>query len=113
MCIYDTVPGVLAASLRQEGAAAHEVRAALAAAAPGKVPDDTTDCAPGLTETRTVVLYVHDGDSTDVAGVHYENCTDRYVASPAGVSQVTARLLAAIYQPLGIGYGFTGALPRG
>jgi hypothetical protein len=46
--------------------------------------------------------------------MHYDVCAlGAYVASPSGVSQVTQRLLAAVFHPLAQGYGFSNPLPKG
>jgi hypothetical protein len=45
--------------------------------------------------------------------MHYDGCLDRYVVSPAGVSQVTVALLKAALGPLHVSYEYQGDVPQG
>ena len=71
-------------------------------------------CPLAPLESNLVVLVLHAPGRPDVVvRVHYAHCQGAYLASAAGVSQVTQRLLAAALGPLDTGYGWIGQLPKG
>ena len=109
VCSY---AGTLETSATLRGEEAASLVTALGRAKSGESPDapaaDCLDPGPQVTDLR-IVLHGPGGD-TPLVG-HFSRCTDRYVASPKGVSQMTESILRAALIPLHIGWGFAAPLP--
>lgn len=107
--------GVLVASTVLTGAELASAVASIDGAAAGPSPDARAgSCLPGTPEDAPLWLHARyaDGRSTPVR-VRYSACTDRWTATPDGMSQVTAAQLEALLKPVHTGYGFPGDLPAG
>jgi hypothetical protein len=113
VCSYGGYGGNrMAASTRLRGAAAAEVAAAIRAARPGPVP--STMACSAVPDADLLVLVLHAaGRPDDVVRVHYAHCQGAYLVSASGVSQVTQRLLVAVFLQLHAGSGWSGSLPKG
>ena len=105
-------PEVLGASAELRGAAARTAAETINSAKPGAVPDNPTSCGAGGPDSR-LVLRVRQPDGTTVeAWVRFEGCTDRWVATPTGMSQSTQAQLTALMRPLATGYSSGADLPQ-
>ena len=104
----------LLASQTLRGAQAAAVVSALDRALPGKLPDVPQECLPSVVADQHVTLVAHSSTKGNVPLVmYYQDCLDRYVASPTGISQVTVALLDAVLRPLKVSYDFQGGMPKG
>ena len=75
--------------------------------------DNPRMCVAGLPEDLPLWLHLHYASGPDVdVRVHFANCTGRYMASPAGVSQVTMNVLSQALDPLYVGYATGSDLPK-
>jgi hypothetical protein len=111
VCVYQGA--LLGASATLEGSRATALTAAIAQAHAGPVRDNPRTCTPGLPEDLPLWLHLHYASGPDVdVRVHFANCTGRYMASPAGVSQVTMSVLSQALNPLQVGYATGSDLPK-
>ena len=118
VCLYEPYGSqrapapLLAASTTLTGSAATGAARTLDQAHPGPLPDQPSECAADLTEDTLAVLHIRDQDgAVTEARVHFEHCTDRWVATSTGISQVTVAQLTALFGPLSTGYAYGGDLP--
>ena len=110
VCLYEG--STIGASARLVGRPAAQLAANIAAAKAGPVPDQPRRCVT-LPEEDPVWLHLHyaNGPDQDVR-IHFDGCTNRYVASATGQSQVTVAVLQAALTPLRTGYAYDASLPR-
>jgi hypothetical protein len=106
--------GTLVTSATLRGAQANSLVSALRNAKPGKSPDvPSTDCIDTGKRTVDLRIVLHGtGGDTPLDG-YFSRCTDRYVASPTGVSQMTEKILSTALTPLHLGWSYPGPLPTG
>jgi hypothetical protein len=110
VCTYAGKQLIASGLLRGSKAAA--IANAIRQAKAGKTPDVPQNCAGRQAEHQHLRLTLISGDKETPLVVHYENCVDRYVASPTGVSEVTETLLMAAMRPLSISWWYN-ELPTG
>ncbi len=113
---YDARRGgsvALMASATLTGTAARTAAAALNTARAGAIPDVANAC--GFAPPPPVLLLLHYADGSTVqARIRAGGCSDRWVATPTGVSQPTVAQLDAIVGPLratDLALGYHESLP--
>ena len=105
--------GTLVTSDTLRGSRPTALVTALRNARPGQSPDSPpSDCLDRGQRTVELRIVLHrTGGDLPVDG-YFSRCTDRYVASPTGVSQMTQSILRAALTPLHLGWAFSAPLPE-
>lgn len=105
VCLYERSNSgtLLGASTVLTGTAARTAAAALDEARAGTVPDVAADCTPGEPDSQVVVHLRYADDRSIEGRLHFSGCTDRWAATPTGISQATVAQLQALTGPLGLG----------
>jgi hypothetical protein len=118
ICHYDSgespdLSGVLLASAELTGGPAANLAALINAAPMGGNPDQPADQCVAQSVQPAAVLYVRSGaGSVERIWASFHGCVHRGLSNGAQQVQVNQRIIAAIMNPLRIGYGFSGDLPE-
>jgi hypothetical protein len=104
--------GRLLASIELTGDDAISLATLMNRAPAGGNPDVPADQCLAQPTEPDAVLYVHSGDgSVERVWVQWSDCLHRGLSNGAAEAQVSKTIVAAIMNPLHIGYGFSDDLP--